>query len=127
MTGYGNASVQAGSKTVSAEIKSVNSKYFDLNLRLPSSYREKELELRTDLSRAIERGKVECTVTVESSETQKRASFNMDLLKAYHLEVRQVQQQLNLQDNTDVLRLLLTMPDVLVTESVDRIRQLPQQ
>jgi uncharacterized protein (TIGR00255 family) len=116
MTGYGNASVQAGSKTVSAEIKSVNSKFFDLNLRLPSSYREKELELRTDLGRAIERGKVECTVTVESSEAQKRASFNIELLKAYHQEVKQVQEQLRLQDSPDVLRLLLTMPDVLVTE-----------
>jgi len=116
MTGFGNASVQTGSKTVSAEIKSVNSKFFDLSLRLPSSYREKELELRSELNRAIERGKVECTVTVESADTQRRTSFNIPLLQEYHRELQDVQRQLKLDATPDFFRMLLAMPDVLVTE-----------
>ena len=54
MTGFGNASIQVGNKTILVEIKSVNSKFLDLNLRLPSVFREKDLELRTELNRAIE-------------------------------------------------------------------------
>ncbi|MEY4595350.1 MAG: hypothetical protein RIQ47_1760 [Bacteroidota bacterium] len=116
MTGFGSASIQVGNKTILAEIKSVNSKFFDLSLRLPSAFREKELEIRAELNRTIERGKVECTVSIESPEAQRRASFNVDLLKAYHEELKNVQQSLNIQDGTDMLRTLLTMPDVMVTE-----------
>ena len=50
MTGFGSAAVEYGNKTISVEIKSVNSKFFDLTLRLPSLYREKEFEIRSDLS-----------------------------------------------------------------------------
>lgn len=116
MTGFGSASVQTGNKTITAEIKSVNSKFFDLSLRMPSSFREKELEVRNELNRLVERGKVECTVTVESSETQRKASFNIELLKAYHRELQEVQQQLGLREAPELFRMLLTMPDVLVTE-----------
>lgn len=116
MTGFGSASIQVGNKTILAEIKSVNSKFFDLSLRLPSAFREKELEIRAELNRTIERGKVECTVSIESPEAQRRASFNVDLLKAYHEELKNVQRSLNIQDGTDMLRTLLTMPDVMVTE-----------
>ncbi len=116
MTGFGSASVQVGNKTILAEIKSVNSKFFDLSLRLPSVFREKELEIRTELNRTIERGKVECTVSIESPEEQRRATFNIELLKAYHEELKTVQQALNLKETPELLRTLLNMPDVMVTE-----------
>lgn len=116
MTGFGSASVQVGNKTILAEIKSVNSKFFDLSLRLPSVFREKELEIRTELNRTIERGKVECTVSIESPEAQRRATFNIELLKAYHEELKTVQQALNLKETPELLRTLLNMPDVMVTE-----------
>lgn len=116
MTGFGSASVQVGTKTILAEIKSVNSKFFDLSLRLPATFREKELEIRAELNRSIERGKVECTVSIESADAQRRATFNIELLKSYHQELKNVQQSLDIADNTDMLRTLLTMPDVMVTE-----------
>lgn len=116
MTGFGSASVQVGNKTILVEIKSVNSKFFDLNLRLPSVFRDKDLELRTELNRAIERGKVECTVVVESPDTNRRASFNMELLASYHKDLKAVQKKLKLKDTPDLLRMLLNMPDVLVSE-----------
>ena len=116
MTGFGSGSVQVGNKTIIAEIKSVNSKFFDLSLRLPSMFREKELELRTELNRSIERGKVECTVSVESPEAQRKSSFNIDLLKEYHRELRDVQKELGIEEAPDMFRTLINMPDVLVTE-----------
>ncbi|MFM9028888.1 MAG: YicC/YloC family endoribonuclease [Bacteroidota bacterium] len=116
MTGFGSASVQVGNKTILVEIKSVNSKFFDLNLRLPSVFRDKDLELRTELNRTIERGKVECTVVVESPDTTKRASFNMDLIDSYHKDLKALQKKLKLKDTPDMLRTLLSMPDVLVSE-----------
>jgi uncharacterized protein (TIGR00255 family) len=116
MTGFGSASVQTGNKTIIAEIKSVNSKYFDLSLRLPSAFRDKELELRTELNRSIERGKVECVISIDSPEAQRKATFNTDLIKAYHTELKSIQKQLELKDDTDTLRILLNLPDVLTTE-----------
>lgn len=124
MTGFGNASAQAGNKTVTAEIKSVNSKYFDLSLRLPSLFREKELELRSELNRSIERGKVECTVVVESPDAQRKATFNTALLKEYRNDLQNVQRELGLEkDASDLLRVLLSMPDAMVTEKSELTEQ----
>ena len=80
MTGFGNAAVDFQQKTISVEIKSVNSKFFDLTLRLPPIYREKEMELRTELARFIERGKTEVTILLETQETTKRTTINKPLL-----------------------------------------------
>ena len=116
MTGFGSASVQTGNKTISAEIKSVNSKYFDLSLRLPSAFRDKELELRGELNRSIERGKVECMVAMQSSEPQRKATFDMALLKSYNDELLKVKKELQIEETPDLFRTLLTMPDVFVNE-----------
>lgn len=116
MTGFGSATVQSGRKTFTVEIKSVNSKFFDLTLRLPSSFKDKELDLRGELNRQIERGKVECNVNIESQDIQPRASINIDLLKTYHGELKKVQKALKLKESPDMLRMLLAMPDVLITE-----------
>jgi uncharacterized protein (TIGR00255 family) len=94
MTGFGNATVEFKDKTISVEIKSVNSKFFDLMLKLPSLYREKEMELRTELSRSIERGKVEVLFTYESQEITKKASINKPLVKAYYEELKKLDSEL---------------------------------
>lgn len=116
MTGFGSASIQVGNKTITAEVKSVNSKYFDLSLRLPAAFRDKELELRTELNRTIERGKVECIITLESPEVQRKATFNVELIKSYHEELTAIQKQLKIKEAPDVFRILLNLPDVMTTE-----------
>jgi uncharacterized protein (TIGR00255 family) len=117
MTGYGFASIEYQQKTISFEIKSVNSKFFDLSLRLPAIYREKEIELRSDLARLIERGKAEVSINVESGEALRKNSFNIPLLKSYHDELKKIEKKLEI-STPDYMRLLLTMPDVMVSERV---------
>ena len=116
MTGFGSATVQLGNKTFVAEIKSVNSKYFDLSLKLPSAFRDKELELRTELNRSIERGKVECIITIESPEVQRKAAFNVELLKSYHEELLSIQKQLEIKEAPEMFKLLMSLPDAITTE-----------
>ncbi|MFM7217063.1 MAG: YicC/YloC family endoribonuclease [Bacteroidota bacterium] len=116
MTGFGSAAVRIGNKTIQAEIKSVNSKFFDLSLRLPSAFKDKELELRSELNRLIERGKVECTVSIDSPGPVRRASFNVELLADYHKDLKALQKKLKIKDAPDMMRMLLAMPDVMVTE-----------
>ncbi len=115
MTGFGNATVEFKDKTISVEIKSVNSKFFDLMLKLPSLYREKEMELRTELSRSIERGKVEVLFTYESPEITKKASINKPLVKAYYEELKKLDSELK-NKTPNYLQLILPLPDVLMSE-----------
>ncbi|MBK7853207.1 MAG: YicC family protein [Bacteroidetes bacterium] len=115
MTGFGNATIEHGNKTISVEIKSVNSKFFDLTLRLPSLYREKEFEIRGDLSKQIERGKVECSISVESQEAPKKSSINSALVKAYYEELKTISDDLKLPP-ANFLKIILGLPDVLNTE-----------
>ncbi len=96
MTGFGTSSIEFENKTISVEIKSVNSKFMDLNLRLPSAYKEKEMELRTDLARFIERGKCEVSFSVESQEAAKKTVINRQLAKAYFEELKMLDAELGI-------------------------------
>lgn len=117
MTGFGIAAVEFQQKTISVEIKSVNSKFFDLTLRLPPFYREKEMELRTDLSRFIERGKTEVTFSIESQESNKKTNINKPLVKAYLEEFKKIDTELNI-STPNYLQLILMMPDVMINEKM---------
>lgn len=116
MTGYGTAAVEFQQKIISVEIKSVNSKFFDLVLRLPHAYKEKEMDVRTELARFIERGKTEVTFSVDSQELRK-ASLNIPLLKAYHEEFKKLDAELKT-TTPNFLQLALTMPDVMTPERI---------
>jgi uncharacterized protein (TIGR00255 family) len=115
MTGFGSATVEFASKKITIEIRSVNSKFLDLNLRLPSAYKEKEMMLRAELSRLLERGKAEVNFNVESTDVR-RTGINRPLAKAYYEEFSSLSKELNL-GTTDFLRIILTMPDVMNAES----------
>ena len=115
MTGFGTAVLESGSKTITAEIKSVNSKFFDLSLRLPAPYKDKELELRSMLSKELERGKIDVSLLIDSPEALKRTSVNMTMVKAYYEELAAISNQLKL-TGTDYLSLIMKMPEVMVTD-----------
>jgi uncharacterized protein (TIGR00255 family) len=118
MTGYGIATTEFQQKNISVEIKSVNSKFFDLTLRLPNAYKEKEMELRSELARFIERGKAEVTISIESQEISKKANINKPLLKGYFEELKKIDDELNMK-TPNLLQLILAMPDVLVSEKIN--------
>src|SRR5690554_7860588 len=76
MTGYGKEVVQLPSKTITIEIKSLNSKGLDLNTRVPSSYRDKDLEIRDLLAKSLERGKIDFSLNIEVSGTETSVQLN---------------------------------------------------
>lgn len=115
MTGYGKATGEYKDKTVSVEIKSLNSKFFDLNMRLPAHLRDKELEVRNELNRKIERGKVDFTLTSSKPE-EDRLMFNRSLIKSYYKEIKEITDELDMAE-PDYMRLILQMPDVTSAET----------
>ncbi len=115
MTGFGTAAIDFQNKTISVEIKSVNSKFMDLNLRLPSAYKEKEMELRTELSRSIERGKCEVTFSIESQEGAKKTIINRPLAKAYFEELKMLDAELGI-STPNYLQIILPLPDVMMND-----------
>src|SRR6185369_7694141 len=115
MTGFGNAVAEFGNKIITVEIKSVNSKFFDLSLRLPSAYKDKDLDIRSELAKALERGKVDVSLVIDSPDAPKRTSINASLVKAYYDELKSLTDDLHL-NTTDYLGLILKMPEVLNTD-----------
>jgi uncharacterized protein (TIGR00255 family) len=117
MTGYGRATAEILETTFSAEIKTLNSKQFDLMLRIPSDFKDKEIEVRKLLSQKLERGKVDCTITIGGNEHIEKVFINKSVAENYYAELLELQKSLGLQDQTSMLSTLLKMPDVLQTKS----------
>jgi len=115
MTGFGMASVEYQQKIITVEIRSVNSKFFDLNLRLPAAYKDKEMAVRSELARFVERGKTEVSFLVESQDGMRRAVINVPMVKAYHEELSRISAELGV-SATDRLNAILSLPEVLLTE-----------
>lgn len=115
MTGFGKATKEFEKRTVNVEIRSLNSKGMDLSLRLSNSYREFELDLRSEISRLLERGKVDLSIYVESKNIETPVEINSDLAKEYQRKIKQLATDLNEPAN-DVLYQILKMPDVLKSE-----------
>src|SRR5580698_2033097 len=95
MTGYGIASSDSGSTKYTVEIKSLNSKFLELSLRLPKSFTEKEFQLRNECSKQIERGKVNLSFNVEKADSTVRAAgIDKTLLKHYFEQLKAVSNDL---------------------------------
>ena len=112
MTGYGKHVIQLPSKKITVEIKSLNSKNLDLNARVPSSYREKELEIRNMLAKSLTRGKVDFNLFIEMTGESTNAKVNEAVVKEYISQLRNVIDG----DETELLKMAVRMPDALKTE-----------
>lgn len=112
MTGFGKSVLQLPSKKITVEIKSLNSKNLDLNARIPSQYREKELVLRNMISRNLTRGKVDFSVFVESTGEETSATVNAAVVKNYIAQLKEIVSG----DETELLKMAVRMPDALKTE-----------
>lgn len=116
MTGFGKSVVEIKNKKITVEIKSLNSKQLDLSLRVPSLYREVELELRNRLARKIERGKIEAVVSAESIDNDSTTQFNLPLIKAYKQSLEDIAYSLGVAAPADWLPLLMRLPDIMKAE-----------
>lgn len=115
MTGFGKATKEFENKTVNVEIRSLNSKNMDLSLRLSSTYRDKEHELKSEITKLLERGKVDLSVYVESKIVETPVEINIDLAKTYYEKLKHLAAELN-EPATNLMSHVLKMPDVLKSE-----------
>ena len=116
MTGFGKAVCEIQGKKINVEIKSLNSKQFDMSLRIPFIYKEKELELRNELSSSLIRGKIDLAINIESSVPDRITQLNTPVIENYYNQLNSLSQKLNINDNTDFLRIILTLPDSIKSE-----------
>lgn len=118
MTGFGKAEVALPNKKITVEIRSLNSKQLDLNLRLPAVYRQSEYEIRGIVTRTLERGKVDLFVTVESQHVETTARINRDAFREY---LHQLTDALNYSsidaDYDAIVPCIMRLPDVVSTEA----------
>ncbi len=115
MTGYGKAVLQLATKKVTIEIKSLNSKNLDLNTRIPSYYKEKELSVRKRLATKLVRGKVDFSIFVEMTADETSTTVNKGVVNEYMEQLRNIVQTGSSQD-VDLLHMAIKMPDALKTE-----------
>lgn len=115
MTGYGKSVLQLPSKKISIEIKSLNSKNIDLNMRMPSSYRVKELELRKLLSNELVRGKVDFSLYLEITGEETSSQINKPVVKAYMQQLKDVVAT----DDAELLQMAIRLPDAVTTDRED--------
>lgn len=117
MTGYGAASLTTDNYKVSVELKSLNSKFMEINMKLPRSYMQEELMIRNLLTEALERGKVNVSVNVEVLNPDKhKLRINRPLIQAYAKQLDQLRQDMGLQTGVS-LEYILELPDAMTPES----------
>jgi len=116
MTGYGKAECLLPDKKLTIEIRSLNSKQMDTNARLPSLYKEKELEIRQLISAGLERGKVECSFHYEIAENASSGTINEAVVKAYYEQLYKIAGELGLPTSPELLSTVLRLPDTIRTE-----------
>ena len=117
MTGFGRAEQTVGEKTFVAEIKALNGKQFELQLKLPALLRPYEFEIRNMLQDQLTRGTIDCYVSIKQNGTSKPVNINTDLIKAYYKQIEALAGELNIDTNA-VLSSLLRLPEV-VTPTMD--------
>jgi len=115
MTGYGSAKGTVGTQAVTVEIRSLNSKFLELNVRLPLQFRDKELEIRADVGKLLERGKADLNVSIDNNELAKRSTVNKEIFLAYYEDLKSLATETGMSDD-NMLDAILKLPAVLNSE-----------
>ncbi len=117
MTGFGRGCASSPSKKITIELKSLNSKQFDLSTRVPSAFREYEIGMRNYAASKLERGKVDMTVSIENTAVEAAATINIPLLAVYKEQFEKMGKELGLEAPNDWYTLLMRMPDAMRAEA----------
>jgi uncharacterized protein (TIGR00255 family) len=117
MTGYGKAKCELPGKKITIEIKSLNSKQLDLNTRTPGIYREKDLEIRKEISDKLIRGKIDFGLYAESLGNESNASINNAIVKNYYSQLSVISSELGITDfKSSALQIIMGLPEVVKTD-----------
>lgn len=119
MTGFGKATCEYGNKKIVVEIKSLNSKQLDLSTRISGLYREKDIEIRTELSQQLERGKIDFALYVDNSGKESVSQINQSVLMAYYEQIKLISDNLKIEVPANWFDVLLRLPDALKTDTVE--------
>ena len=112
MTGYGKSVLQLPTKKISIELKSLNSKSLDLNARMPSMYRAKELSIRKLIAKSLVRGKVDFSLYIEITGEDTSSKINKTVVNEYIKQLKDVVDG----DATELLKMAIRLPDSVTTE-----------
>lgn len=112
MTGYGKTVLQLPTKKITIELKSLNSKNLDLNVRIPAYYREKELHIRKKLASALVRGKVDFSIFIENNGVELSSKINENVVREYMNQLRSIVDS----NEVELLKMAVKLPDSLKTE-----------
>jgi uncharacterized protein (TIGR00255 family) len=113
MTGFGKTLVEIPGQKFIIETRSLNSRQFDLSLKIPGIFRDREIEVRNLISQKLERGKIDFYITLESSDDQPKYSINRSVARKYQQELRELQSELHEEEMIGLLPLILKLPDVV--------------
>ncbi len=119
MTGFGKATCEYGNKKIVVEIKSLNSKQLDLSTRISGLYREKDIEIRAELSQQLERGKIDFALYVDNSGKESVSQINQSVLMAYYEQIKQISEKTGMELPSNWFEVLLRLPDALKTDIVE--------
>lgn len=117
MTGFGKATLELPTKKITIEVKSLNSKQMDLSARIPSVYKEQELNIRGLIGRRLERGKVDFAIYVENTGKETTSQINTNVLEAYYNQIKESSEKIGVAVPADWFQVLLRLPDVLKYEA----------
>ena len=124
MTGYGKATAELPDKKINVEIKSLNSKAMDLSTRIAPLYREKEIEIRNEVSKVLERGKVDFSLWVEKKDSdQLNTPINQELVEAYYKRIKEISAATGIPEPEDWFTTLLRMPDVMTKNDTQELTE----
>lgn len=123
MTGYSKAVVTYKEKKISVEIKSLNSKNFDLSTRIAPLYREKEMEVRQTLANLLERGKVDFSLWIEKDAALDATPINVQLVKNYYQQIKNIATEIGIPEPNDWFSTLLHLPDVTTKTEIEILEE----
>jgi len=119
MTGFGKATCEYGNKKIVVEIKSLNSKQLDVSTRISGLYREKDIEIRNELSQKLERGKIDFSLYVDNSSKESVNQINQTVVGAYYEQIKNLSDKLGIDVPSNWFEVLLRLPDTMKTETVE--------
>lgn len=120
MTGFGKGEVRLAGKVITIEVKSLNSKQSDIFMKLPSSYKSKEIDLRNIISQSLNRGKIDFLLSVESTENN-LVKINKELALSYFNQIKELEPSVGDKMSEEMLSLILRMPEVIGSTGKEEI------
>ncbi len=119
MTGYGKSIAETPQKKITVEIKSLNSKQFDLNTKVPWLYKEKEPEIRNMISQLLDRGKIDFSIYFDILEDEGIPVINKTIVKSYFRQLRELASELDVNIDDQIMPIIMRLPDSLKTEKLE--------